>query len=168
VKEFLTEHEAEAGKPAYALQVEAEDADGLVEINPRMIKTILRSLLMNAEEALAQQEQQQIQVRVYGGATEVRCEIQDSGPGLPTGDWTATLAPFYSTKGAFARDAASAAIDALGLGLTVSQHLAALHGGRIELQSVRGEGTRATLILPRAAVSAEPAPRPVRLHVELP
>lgn len=168
VKEFLTEHEAEAGKPAYALQVEAEDADGLVEINPRMIKTILRSLLMNAEEALAQQEQQQIQVRVYGGATEVRCEIQDSGPGLPTDDWTATLAPFYSTKGAFARDAAAAAVDALGLGLTVSQHLAALHGGRIELQSVRGEGTRATLILPRAGASAEPAPRPVRLHVELP
>jgi signal transduction histidine kinase len=168
VKEFLTEHAAEAGKPAYALHVEAEDSDGLVEINPRMIKTILRSLLMNAEEALAQQEQQRIRIRVYGGATEVRCEIQDSGPGLPTDDWTATLAPFYSTKGAFARDAASAAIDALGLGLTVGQHLAALHAGRIELQSVRGEGTRATLILPRAGATAEAAPRPVRLHVELP
>jgi signal transduction histidine kinase/PAS domain-containing protein len=168
VKEFLTEHAAEAGKPAYAVQVEAEDADGLVEINPRMIKAILRSLLVNAEEALAQQEQQRIRIRVYGGATEVRCEIRDSGPGLPADDWTATLAPFYSTKGAFARDVASASIDALGLGLTVSQHLAALHGGRIELQSVRGEGTRATLILPRAGASAEPAPRPVRLHVELP
>jgi signal transduction histidine kinase len=65
-------------------------------------------------------------------------------------DWTAVLAPFYSTKGPFARDAAHAAQPGTGLGLTVCHHLLALHGGRLELHSNAGEGTCAVMYLPRS------------------
>jgi signal transduction histidine kinase len=37
-----------------------------------------------------------------------------------------------------------------GLGLALSRGLAELHGGRIELESEHGKGTRVRLILPAA------------------
>ena len=88
------------------------------------------------------------------------CEIQDTGAGLGVADWTVALAPFYSTKGPFARDPTQAGIEATGLGLTVSQHLVALHGGHLELRSLPGEGTIAKILLPRgdALPTGEHAP----------
>jgi C4-dicarboxylate-specific signal transduction histidine kinase len=124
------------------------DIDALVEVNPRLMQVILRHLLTNADHAVAHQERRRIDLRVYLADQEVCCEIQDSGPGLPAPNWTAAFAPFYSTKGLFAHDSSQARLDALGLGLTVSQHLATLHGGRLELRSHPGNGTTAILTLP--------------------
>src|SRR5262249_34410998 len=75
------------------------------------------------------------------------------GEGLPTEDPTLPLAPFFSTKGPFARDAAHAAQEATGLGLTVSQHLLLLHGGNLELRADPKGGTTATIVLPRGDLS---------------
>jgi cell cycle sensor histidine kinase DivJ len=41
--------------------------------------------------------------------------------------------------------------DGAGLGLSVVKGLARLHGGRLELVSVLGQGTTATIILPLEA-----------------
>jgi len=130
--------------------VEVRDAEAEVHANPRLLKNVLRHVFTNAEQALLNRERRRIEVRVRGGDKEMACEIRDSGEGLPTADWMTVLAPFYSTKGPFARDAGHAAMEAVGLGLTVSQHLLTLHGGRLELRSTPGEGTTATVVLPRA------------------
>lgn len=159
VKEFL-ESQPEAARRGYELKVDLRDADATVRINRRMLRTVLEHLLSNAREALVQSDRRAIEVRVYATEEAVRCEIRDTGEGLPGDDWTLPLAPFFSTKGAFAADPAHAAREAAGLGLTVSQHLLALHGGHLELRSAPGEGTTAALVLPRAEVAAptEPAP----------
>jgi two-component system sensor histidine kinase HydH len=50
--------------------------------------------------------------------------------------------PFYSRKRA-----------GTGLGLTIAQRIVAAHGGRIELDSTPGQGTRVTIALPLAPVA---------------
>src|SRR5262249_36976461 len=99
VRGLLDDLAAEGPAPEYELIVETQDTDALVEVNPRMLKVVLQNLFNNAVQALLHQKRRQIHVRVWAGETDVRCEIQDTGEGLATADWTAALAPFYSTKG---------------------------------------------------------------------
>src|SRR5262249_19290633 len=121
----------------------------LVHVNPRMIRAVLRHLLTNAEQALVTSPTQRIVIRVSTQDGEVCCAIEATGEGLSTDDWTALLAPFYSTKSPFARASVNAAQSGTGLGLTVCHHLLALHGGRLELSSNLGGGTTAVILLPR-------------------
>ncbi len=163
VREFLDELPP-ASRRAYELRADLRDADATVRVNRRMLRTVLQHLLSNAEQAQRGGERGLVEFRVFATDGTVRCEIRDSGEGLPDHDWTLPLAPFFSTKGAFARDPEHAAREAAGLGLTVSQHLLALHGGHLELHSAPGEGTTAAIVLPRAGVAAEETSAPPDLQ----
>jgi PAS domain S-box-containing protein len=160
VREFLDEL-PESARRGYELKAELNDAGATVRVNRRMLRTVLKHLFDNARDALASAGRRQIEVRVEATDEAVRCEFRDTGEGLPVDDWTLPLTPFFSTKGAFARDPAHVAQEAAGLGLTVSQHLLALQGGHLELRSAPGEGTTAALVLPRAPV---PAAEPTAVH----
>jgi PAS domain S-box-containing protein len=149
VRDFLDSRPA----PNYELIVELPEEATPVRVNPALIQVVLHQLLTNAEQALLN-GQRRIVVRVFGTPDAVRCEIEDNGEGLPIDDWTSTLAPFFSTRGAFARDPHHAALEATGLGLTVARHLLALHQGQLELRSAAAEGTTVLFTLPRA----DPAP----------
>jgi PAS domain-containing protein len=149
VEEFRTETDSSC---EWAVAIHDEDA--LVRVNPRMIKGVLRQFLANAVDAVLTQDRRRIRIAVHATDAEVFCEINDTGPGLPVEDWTTLLMPFHSTKGPFARQGDQAALDALGLGLTVSRHLLALHGGRLEMHARPGEGTVVTFALPRCRLTS--------------
>jgi signal transduction histidine kinase len=76
---------------------------------------------------------------------QVRVIIQDNGIGIPPEDIDQIFALFVSRKKS----------RGTGLGLPVSQKIANEHGGRIQVDSVQGQGSRFTLILP--AIHPEPA-----------
>jgi signal transduction histidine kinase len=172
VREFLDERAAVSGGRDYELKADLRDAEVPVRVNRRMLKTVLGHLLSNAEQALAPGTRRRIEVRVFARADAVCCEVEDSGEGLPTHDWARMLAPFYSTKGPFARDAEHAALEATGLGLTVSQHLLSLHGGRLELRANPSGGTTAAVVLPRGdqlpAARLADRPEPKRRRADAP
>jgi signal transduction histidine kinase len=69
---------------------------------------------------------------------DVSVSVQDSGPGVPEADHERIFRPFYSAD----------ASDGTGLGLTIARELAQALGGRLELSSRVGEGSRFELILP--------------------
>jgi PAS domain S-box-containing protein len=165
VREFLDERTADR-ELGYELTADLRDA-AAVRVNPRLLRVVLGHVFRNAEQALQAGGRRQIDVRVLAGEGTVTCEVHDTGEGLPPEVGTRPLAPFFSTKGAFARDPAHAAQEATGLGLAVSRHLLALHGGRLELRSVPS-GTTAALVLPRAEPPETPAaaegPEAVRAH----
>ena len=157
IQEFLQEQRDRPGLLNYQLVLDLPSEDLLVRANPRMLKTALRHLFTNAEQALTTTTIRRIAVSLVRKAGELICSIADSGEGLPEDDWPMLLGPFVSTKGAFGRDGAHAAIEATGLGLTVSQHFLKLHGGRLELARQPMGGTIATIFLPRLESGDAPA-----------
>jgi signal transduction histidine kinase len=67
----------------------------------------------------------------------VRVDVTDSGPGISREDAQRIFSPFVShdTQGT-------------GLGLPIAQELAGALGGRIELDTEPGRGSRFRLVLP--------------------
>ena len=67
----------------------------------------------------------------------VSVAVQDSGPGISADEVDRIFRPFWSRDGG-----------GTGLGLAIARELATAHGGRIELQTEPGHGTRFELVLP--------------------
>lgn len=85
---------------------------------------------------------------------EVRVMVEDSGIGISPGRLESIFQPFTQGEADTARR-----FGGTGLGLSISRQLATLLGGRIEVESTPGRGSRFTLVLP--ATLAPPAPPPL-------
>jgi signal transduction histidine kinase len=68
--------------------------------------------------------------------------IEDSGPGIASEEQQRIFEPFYRST----RDRRFP--QGLGLGLTIANELVLAHGGRLDLESGPGEGSRFTIYLP--------------------
>jgi signal transduction histidine kinase len=68
---------------------------------------------------------------------KVRVDVSDSGPGIPREDRDRIFHPFISLDS-----------NGTGLGLPIARELALALGGRIELESEPGRGSRFRLVLP--------------------
>ena len=69
----------------------------------------------------------------------VALAVTDTGHGIPAERREQVFEPFYSGKP-----------NGTGLGLTIAERIVAAHGGRIEIDSEPGRGTRVTLLFPLA------------------
>ena len=108
----------------------------------RRIKQVLLNLLSNA-----------VKFTPEGGRLRIGAELQpdgwlrlcvgDSGPGMQPEEIEVALRPFGQIRESFVRGEGGT-----GLGLPLSQQLLELHGGRLEIDSHPGEGTRACALLP--------------------
>ena len=102
------------------------------------------NLLTNAAQATP--DGGEIRVRTYQPDPEhVAVEVADNGHGIPPEVLPKIFDPFYTTKEAG---------KGTGLGLAIAYKIVASHGGRIEVQSQVGVGTRFTVTLPVTAVAA--------------
>ena len=66
--------------------------------------------------------------------------IEDFGEGIPEDELPYVKLKFY--KG-------TSKVTGSGIGLAVSDEIVSLHGGELKIESVYGEGTKVTIILPR-------------------
>jgi PAS domain S-box-containing protein len=80
----------------------------------------------------------------------VRVSIEDTGCGMSEATKARIFEPFFTTKEVG---------QGTGLGLSVVHGIVTEHGGRIEVDSAPGRGTRFDVILPSAAVETGVAPR---------
>jgi len=94
---------------------------------------VFLNLLVNAAQAIpAEAAPGRVVVRLAQRGEEVIAEIQDDGVGIPQEHLPRLFEPFFSTK---PTDLGS------GLGLPICKHIVESFGGRIEVESVQGEGT---------------------------
>ncbi|WP_419899975.1 ATP-binding protein [Roseomonas sp. USHLN139] len=106
------------------------------------LKRALTNLVANA---LRYGRDPWVEVTVSG--TEVLLLVGDRGPGIATDDLPHVTKPFFRGDAARSRGGGS------GLGLATVVAIAEAHGGQLELASVQGRGTLATLRLPLQAAA---------------
>jgi two-component system sensor histidine kinase MtrB len=124
------------------------------EIDPRRLRRILRNLLGNAIE---HGEGRPIEVEVDSDATAVAVAVRDNGVGMSPADAARVFDRFWRADPSRKRT-----IGGTGLGLAISLEDAALHGGRLEVWSEPGSGSRFVVTLPRVAGGRiEGSPLPV-------
>src|SRR5205823_786888 len=99
------------------------------------------NLVMNAIRHAPDSEN--IDVRVRRDEGEALLEVEDYGPGIPPEDLPHIFQRFFQSS-----KPPDEASPGLGLGLYIAQGIANAHGGRIEVHSELGHGTRFTLHLP--------------------
>jgi two-component system phosphate regulon sensor histidine kinase PhoR len=78
---------------------------------------------------------------------EVILKVKDNGPGIPLSDQPHIFERFYRVHKDRSRDAGGT-----GLGLSIVKHTAQSHGGRVELESLPGQGATFIVRLPRVDV----------------
>lgn len=105
---------------------------------------IISNLLSNAFRWTP--EGGRVELRLTSDDGTVAVAVADNGPGIGPEERERIFRPFWSRDGG-----------GTGLGLAIARELAVALGGRIELVSEPGLGSRFTLVLP-AAVAVEPAP----------
>ncbi|HYY51682.1 MAG TPA: HAMP domain-containing sensor histidine kinase [Myxococcales bacterium] len=117
----------------------------LLSCQPTLLGQVLVNLLINALDAMAQQEEARLIVRVRTDGAFAYVEVEDSGPGIPPELRTRIFEPFFSTKGESGN----------GLGLWISSEIARMHGGElVALPGAKGALFRLSFPLPASTTSA--------------
>jgi signal transduction histidine kinase len=106
------------------------------------LQQVFTNLLLNAIQVTPQDGRIGIHVDAEGPPGFVRFIVEDSGPGIPPEAQHKIFEPFFTTKEVG---------KGTGLGLAVSYSIIKRHGGRIEVFSEEGRGTRFTVLLPAVA-----------------
>lgn len=102
------------------------------------IRQAVIALLMNALAATPGGGRVALQTR-RGEAGTVRLTVTDDGAGIPRENLDRILSPFFTTRSPG---------QGTGLGLAVCHGIVTSHGGRIDVESEPGRGTRVSLCLP--------------------
>lgn len=113
----------------------AEDLP-LVQLDEDLLKQALLNLVLNAQHAMPEGGEVLLTTRVDGGS--VVLDVVDTGCGIPPEVQERIFEPFFSTRPG-----------GTGLGLSTTRKIVEAHGGRIELRSEPGRGSKFTIRLPR-------------------
>lgn len=111
----------------------------LVGDRVRLILAVV-SLIANAVEAVDGVPQPRILVQTAADDVHVRIAVRDVGRGIPPEHLDRIFDPLFLSD---------PEEGSLGVGLAVTSDIVSAHGGRIEVESTPGEGSRFLVVVPR-------------------
>jgi two-component system, NtrC family, sensor kinase len=111
-----------------------------VNADAKMIQQVFTNILLNAAEAMERQGTIRIVTDEDSSGSYVQVQVRDTGKGIPRENMQHIFQPFFTTW---------AGGKGTGLGLSVSLGIIRRHEGSIEVESLEGEGTTVTVLLPR-------------------
>jgi signal transduction histidine kinase len=125
----------EARRREIDYRVETEGEPPVIVSDGDRVLQVISNLLSNAFRWTPDGGRIDLQLAAGNGA--VRVDVVDSGPGVAVADRERIFHPFISQD-----------VDGTGLGLPIARELALALGGRVELSSAPGSGSRFRLVLP--------------------
>jgi two-component system, NtrC family, sensor histidine kinase HydH len=108
-----------------------------VRLDAALFRQVLLNLALNAQQAMPKGGLLEVQTRFRDG--NIQLEMIDNGSGMEPRTLEKIFEVFFSTKSGGS-----------GLGLPTVRKIVAAHGGRIEVDSAPGRGTRFSILLPPA------------------
>lgn len=107
-----------------------------VQVDEKQMQEVFLNLLQNASEAIGNDGKIQMTTKQNSGWIEIH--IKDSGCGISEENIKKIFDPFFTTRET-----------GTGLGLSVCYGICKAHGGDLKYSSRPGEGTTATVVLPK-------------------
>lgn len=123
-------------------------AQGRVDLEPDLVKSLLYNLLDNACKAMDDGGAVTLSASIITDGCQFR--VEDTGRGMQPEELTKITDAFYRVDKARARSQGGA-----GLGLTLCKQIAQLHNGNLQFVSQPGKGTTVTVNLYGKAEQAE-------------
>lgn len=102
-----------------------------------MLSQVLINLLKNSIQALTEQSEREIHIKVYIQEMILFIKITDNGSGIPSNLLEDIFIPFFTTKK-----------DGTGIGLSLSKQIIRMHGGELSVKSQPFHETSFTISLP--------------------
>jgi signal transduction histidine kinase len=134
--------EVQAGPAAIEIEADADVPDAMVD--PDRLHQVLMSLVSNAVKFSPPGSP--VTITMCSGDRSVEISVSDHGPGIDPLDL-----PSLFDEGRLAGEPSNGG-PSTGLGLYLARSLTQAQGGRIEVSSSPGEGSRFTVVLQRASV----------------
>lgn len=148
LRRVAQQYEPEAQHKALRFTMRLQEEEPFVEGDAIALERIFANLLLNAFKFSSAGGEVTVNSQVY--ENEVRVTVTDNGPGIAP-DELPLLFEKYRRAGHAHWQAGT------GLGLFIVKTLVEAQGGRIEVQSVPGEGARFSVCLPAASFSSAAA-----------
>jgi two-component system, LuxR family, sensor kinase FixL len=155
VREVVAMTRPSLERTSVMLRTELTDALELVRGDRVQLQQVLLNLVTNAVQAMSEVEgrARTLVIRTLRPAAgQVAVAVCDSGVGLAPKDVERLFVPFHTTKS-----------DGMGVGLSISRSIIAVHGGHLSARPNKGPGATFEFVLPtddaiRSEVLSMPAP----------
>ena len=128
-------------KAHHLIQIECQD-DAQVYGNRQELTQVITQLLENACRYSPKGGEISLTAQSNAGETSIR--ITDPGIGIPEHELESIFKPFHRIDTGNRRSTGG-----VGLGLSLTKEVIALHGGEINVESTPGQGSTFTILLPK-------------------
>ncbi len=125
----------------FTLALEIQPHLSHARIDTEAFSQALRNLIDNAIKY--SRDQKELSVRVSGDRDEFRIAVEDKGVGIAEFEHERIFVKFYRVSAGLVHDTKGS-----GLGLALTKQIVEAHGGRIEVESRPGHGSRFTIRVP--------------------
>lgn len=141
VSEIVNLYRDIAAQSGITLKAEVVDSPREAPLDPDGIHTCLTNLVSNAIDAclIGDQKGSEVTVRVEDTGEKLIFEVSDNGSGMDYDIKQKIFTTFFTTKGS----------GGTGLGLLTTRKIVQEHGGKISVESRRGEGAHFRIAFPR-------------------
>ncbi|MFO7812404.1 MAG: ATP-binding protein [Pelovirga sp.] len=109
-----------------------------IELDADQWQQVFVNMIINAGQAMPQGGCLTLTTQFLGAENSVHITIEDTGTGISREHLDKIFDPFFTTK----------LQKGFGLGLSVTYGIIQNHGGKVDVQSTEGEGTRFSILLP--------------------
>jgi signal transduction histidine kinase len=153
VEDVLQAHQQRIVSMGFTLGADVQPQLPLAMADAQAISQALLNLIDNAVKYSP--DRKALKVRVAQCGHEIRIEVADQGIGISASEQERIFEKFYRVNTSLVHDTKGS-----GLGLRLTKHAVEAHGGRIQVESRPGHGSRFTICIPLCQTECvEPAER---------